>query len=228
MYLKLWNILPEDILKKVSSQNSPRSVFHQNRFPLISSLLGHFVLLAWLFCNYPQEPICLLSVSESPDNFITHWPTATRFHRGIKDSKTLSSCNISNINYWLERGDQNLLSLRKAGKLSYFPFREAPASWHISTPVQCAGPVTVHLPAGRELGCCSVYVGWVGWEIAQMGKREVLLEWAAYRALLEGAWAIATEREGCHSKLHKELSIINSLPMNSVFPQCGIDCAICS
>lgn len=53
-----------------------------------------------------------------------------------------------------------------------------------------------------------------------MGKWEVLLERVAYReprVLLEGAWAIATRREGCNSKIHEELSIISSLPMNSVF-----------
>ena len=64
-----------------------------------------------------------------------------------------------------------------------------------------------------------------------MGKWEVLLERVAYReprVLLEGAWAIAARREGCSSKIHEELSIISSLPMNSIFPQCGTDCAICS
>lgn len=62
-----------------------------------------------------------------------------------------------------------------------------------------------------------------------MGKWEVLLERVAYReprVLLKRA--IATRREGCNSKIHKELSIISSLPMNGVCPQCGAACAIYS
>lgn len=48
-----------------------------------------------------------------------------------------------------------------------------------------------------------------------MGKQEVLVERVACRdpgVLLEGTWAIAIRREGCPSKIHKELSVMSSLP----------------